>query len=142
MRKDLDETQRSLRLQQQDGTTFFIGELCMDRFLLRNSETSVLHRADLYRRVLICFLLVLLLAGTRRADAQFETASVLGYVRDSSGHSIAGSTVKLINTATAVTVVVTTDSQGQYQFTDVHVGQYKIDAGASGFNEAVTDLSP
>ncbi len=75
----------------------------------------------------------------RRADAQFETASVLGYVRDSSGQSIVGSTVKLINTATDVTVVVTTDSQGQYQFTDVHVGQYKIDAGASGFNEAVTD---
>ncbi len=36
-------------------------------------------------------------------------------------------------------VVVTTDSQGQYQFTDVHIGQYKIDAGARGFNETVTD---
>jgi protocatechuate 3,4-dioxygenase beta subunit len=88
---------------------------------------------------LIWFLLSLLLPVTPRDDAQFETASVLGYVRDSSGQSVAGSTVKLINTATDVTVVVTTDSQGQYQFTDVHVGQYKIDASASGFNEAVTN---
>ncbi|MGB8535444.1 MAG: hypothetical protein WCD57_03450 [Acidobacteriaceae bacterium] len=41
-----------------------------------------------------------MLPMARRADAQFETASVLGYVRDSSGQSVAGSRVKLINTAT------------------------------------------
>src|SRR5579863_7530905 len=101
----------------------------MDRYFSRSSETKGSSSAGLCKRILICVLLFLLLPFARHADAQFETASVLGYVRDSGGQSVAGSTVKLINTATGVTVVVTTDTQGQYQFTDVHVGQYKIDAG-------------
>ncbi|HXP08701.1 MAG TPA: carboxypeptidase regulatory-like domain-containing protein, partial [Acidobacteriaceae bacterium] len=84
-------------------------------------------------------LLFLFLAATQKAHAQFETASVLGYVHDSTGKAIAGSRVQLINTATGVIVSVTSDSQGQYQFTDVHIGQYKINAGAAGFNETVTD---
>ena len=111
----------------------------MDRYFLRNSQPNGSRSAELCKRILICVLLYLLLPIARYADAQFETASVLGYVRDSSGQSIAGATVKLINTATDVTVAVTTDNQGQYQFTDVHIGQYKIDAGANGFNETVTD---
>ena len=111
----------------------------MDRYFLQNSQPNGSSGAELCKRILICVLLYLLLPIARQADAQFETASVLGYVRDSSGQSIAGATVKLINTATDVTVAVTTDNQGQYQFTDVHVGQYKLDAGANGFNEAVTD---
>jgi hypothetical protein len=71
-------------------------------------------------------------------QAQFETSSVLGYIRDSSGAPIANSKVQLINTATGTIVTVSTDSQGQYEFTDVHAGQYKIDAEAAGFNESLT----
>jgi hypothetical protein len=68
------------------------------------------------------------------------TASVLRYVHDSTGNAIAGSRVQLINAATGVIVSVTSDNQGQYQFTDVHSGQYKINVGAAGFNETVTDF--
>ncbi len=83
--------------------------------------------------------LFLLCFSALQLHAQFETASVLGYVRDSSGAPVANSKVQLINTATGVSVQVTTDNQGQFQFTDVHIGQYKIDSSASGFSEAVTD---
>ena len=107
----------------------------MDRPFLRSSETNGLRSVELCKRILICVLVYLLLPVARRADAQFETASVLGYVRDIGGQSIAGSTVKLINTATDVTVVVTTDSQGQYQFTDVHVGQYKMTPAPAGLTK-------
>lgn len=84
-------------------------------------------------------LFFLLCFSVLQLHAQFETASVLGYVRDSSGTPVANGKVQLINTATGVTVSVATDSQGQYQFTDVHIGQYKINASASGFSNAVTD---
>jgi uncharacterized surface anchored protein len=84
-------------------------------------------------------LLCLFVAAGQNAHAQFETASVLGYVHDSTGKAIAGSTVQLINMGTGVIASATSDNQGQYQFTDVHVGQYKINAGAAGFNETVTD---
>jgi hypothetical protein len=89
--------------------------------------------------VAVIALLCLIVTAGESAHAQFETASVLGYVHDSTGNAIAGSTVRLMNTGTGVVVSATTDNQGQYQFTDVHIGQYKINAGAPGFNETVTD---
>ncbi len=71
-------------------------------------------------------------------QAQFETSSVLGFVRDSSGAPIANSKVELINVAAGTIVTVNTDSQGQYEFTDVHAGEYKIEAEAAGFSESLT----
>lgn len=87
---------------------------------------------------LLSGLLLLSVATTLPVQAQFETSSVLGFVRDSSGAPIANSKVELINTATGTSVTVNTDSQGQYEFTDVHAGEYKIDAGAPGFSESLT----
>ncbi len=43
--------------------------------------------------VAVIALLSLIVIAGESAHAQFETASVLGYVRDSSGNAIAGSTV-------------------------------------------------
>jgi hypothetical protein len=73
------------------------------------------------------------------AFAQFETASVLGYVRDASGAPIPHISVTLINTATGQRVTVKSDDQGGYNFPDVHVGEYRIDAVAAGFSETKTD---
>jgi len=69
---------------------------------------------------------------------QFETASVLGFVRDSSGAVIPNAKVTLINMATQVSTEVTTDTQGQFQFTSVRIGQYKIRAGSTGFSDTET----
>jgi hypothetical protein len=74
-----------------------------------------------------------------RAFGQFETAAVLGFVHDPSGAAIPNSQVKLIDNATGVSQTVTSDAQGQFVFPDVHLGQYKIRATASGFSESVTD---
>jgi hypothetical protein len=81
---------------------------------------------------------VALCVSSTAAHAQFDTSSVLGFVRDSSGAAIANSTVKLIDAATGTAVAVKTDAQGQFQFTDVRVGQYKIDSTAAGFSETIT----
>ncbi len=70
--------------------------------------------------------------------AQFETASVLGYVRDSSGAAIAGATVSLINQGTGTNVTVSTNAQGAYEFTDVKVGNYQVTAQAQGFETSTT----
>ena len=73
------------------------------------------------------------------AAAQFETASVLGYVRDASGAVVSGATVTLENEETKVQVTLKTDTQGAYQFTDVKIGQYKVTASASGFDMSATE---
>ena len=71
--------------------------------------------------------------------AQFETSAVLGFVRDSSGAPIAGSKVTLVNLATSAALSVVSDGDGQFQFSDIHVGRYKVSASAPGFRDSVTD---
>ena len=86
--------------------------------------------------LLAIFLLILSAPFTL---AQFDTSAVLGFVRDSSGAPIAGSKVTLVNLATGVSLATTTDSQGNFQFPDVHIGRFKVSASASGFSDSVTD---
>lgn len=70
--------------------------------------------------------------------AQFETASVLGYVRDISGAVVSGATVSLVNRETKAQVTAQTDAQGAYQFTDVKIGQYAVTVQAGGFENSTT----
>jgi hypothetical protein len=70
--------------------------------------------------------------------AQFETASVLGYVRDTSGAVVSGATVSLVNRETKAQVTAQTDAQGAYQFTDVKIGQYAVTVQAGGFENSTT----
>src|ERR1017187_2781728 len=73
------------------------------------------------------------------ASAQFETASVLGFVHDSSGAAIPNAKVTLVNMATNVEVTVTADAQGEFTFTSVRIGQYRVNAEATGFSAAQTE---
>src|SRR3984885_1400017 len=72
--------------------------------------------------------------------AQFETASVLGYVRDASRAVVSGATVSLVNKETKTQVTAQTDAQGAYQFTDVKIGQYQIISQANGFGTSTSQL--
>ena len=72
--------------------------------------------------------------------SQFETASVLGYVRDSSGAFVQNATVTLTNTGTQTSITVQTGAQGSYQFTDVKVGQYQVAANAAGFGVSTSQI--
>lgn len=80
----------------------------------------------------------LLVLHSTATFAQFETASVLGYVRDSSGAVVSGATVSLINQETKSQVTAQTDAQGAYQFTDVKIGQYQITTQAASFDTTTT----
>ncbi len=70
--------------------------------------------------------------------AQFETASVLGYVRDASGATIPGATVTLTDEQTKAVFTAKTNGQGAYEFTDVKIGQYLVTAQAGGFDLSTT----
>lgn len=83
------------------------------------------------------FLSVILLNGN--IFAQFETATVLGSVTDSNGASISNATVTLKNTATGITTITTTNSNGDYQFLNVRIGNYQVTVEASGFNKTVAE---
>jgi hypothetical protein len=83
--------------------------------------------------------LILLFAGASSARAQFETASVVGTVRDQSGAVVPDAKVTLTNTATGVSMTRTTTGDGTYEFVTVKGGIYLVTAEKSGFSIALTD---
>jgi hypothetical protein len=77
--------------------------------------------------------LLFLVLFTSNLHAQFETAEVLGTIRDRSGASIPGAKVTLTNLDTGIQSATTTDEFGNYDFFSVKVGRYSINVDASGF---------
>ena len=72
--------------------------------------------------------------------AQFDTGAVLGSVRDSTGAVLPGVAVTLLNVATGVTAVKTTDGRGAYEFFTVRAGDYKVTAELSGFGSRTINV--
>ena len=81
---------------------------------------------------------LLLLLPAVGAYAQFESASVLGYARDSSGAAITNTTVTLTNTATGIVQTAKTDGEGKYEFSSVAIGQYVVSTEVAGFERVKT----
>ena len=84
-------------------------------------------------------LLICSFVGSPALFAQFETASVLGYVRDSSGAVVPHATVLLINQDTQTQVQVSTGDGGAFEFTSVKPGRYRTSAQAQGFDLSTTE---
>src|SRR3989454_2632749 len=85
----------------------------------------------------LCSIALLLSAAS--ASAQFDTASVVGTVRDSSGAVIPDATVTLTNVETGLSIVKTTGAAGLYEFFTVKPGTYVITAEKPGFALALVD---
>jgi Carboxypeptidase regulatory-like domain/TonB-dependent Receptor Plug Domain len=86
------------------------------------------------------FVLALLLSlFATRASAQFDTASVVGTVRDSSGAVVPEATVTLTNTATGVSFVKISNGEGNYEFVTVKPGIYLVTAEKTGFALALVE---
>ena len=60
-------------------------------------------------------------------------------MKDPSGASIPSATVQLLNIAKGITATRQTDSNGDYEFTNVQPGDYSITVTAPGFEKAQTD---
>ena len=71
--------------------------------------------------------------------AQFDTATVLGTVKDSTGAIISGATVTLKNIETGISVNAQTDDDGNFQFINIKIGNYRISAERQGFSTAVAE---
>lgn len=94
------------------------------------------------KRLLVVFSLAACIAGFSlpSAHAQFETASVLGYVRDSSGAALGNSDVTLTNQETGITQTAKSKADGNYTFVSVAPGPYKVTAETAGFDKSETPV--
>ena len=69
---------------------------------------------------------------------QFETAQVLGTVRDRSGSPVPKAAITLLNQETGIQVKTTTDEDGNYGFFNVRVGHYSVTVEENGFSKFST----
>src|SRR5215467_12332590 len=69
--------------------------------------------------------------------AQGSTASVLGTVTDSSGAVIPNASVQVKNVGTGQTQQASADAQGRYTVADLPIGNYEVQASASGFQTVI-----
>src|SRR3954463_10240708 len=95
-----------------------------------------------WSRVSLLCVIFVLGAAIPRAAAQFETASVVGTVKDASGGTVPEAKVTLTNTETGVSVIRNTSSDGNYEFANVRPGTYIITAEKPGFSIALMDNVP
>jgi hypothetical protein len=72
-------------------------------------------------------------------SAQFETAVLLGTVRDTSAGVVRGVQVSLLNLSTGIRSVAVTDENGNYSFPNVKVGRYRVTGEKEGFASAVAE---
>ncbi|HKQ78279.1 MAG TPA: TonB-dependent receptor [Blastocatellia bacterium] len=88
---------------------------------------------------LIPFLCLVFISVANTALAQFDSATVLGTIRDSNGAALTGATITLKNIATGIAVTTQSDSNGDFQFPNVRIGNYRVSAELQGFSTAVAE---
>ncbi|HEV3197683.1 MAG TPA: carboxypeptidase-like regulatory domain-containing protein, partial [Bryobacteraceae bacterium] len=60
--------------------------------------------------------------------AQFDTAEVLGTVKDHSGAVVPKAALTLLHVDTGILAKTTADENGNYTFSNVKIGTYKVTA--------------
>ena len=70
--------------------------------------------------------------------AQFDTAEVLGTVKDASGATVPHASVTLLNQSTGIASKMATGDDGGYDFFNVRVGKYTVTVEATGFQKVTT----
>jgi len=89
------------------------------------------------RRILVCVLLAVCLAGSASISfAQTNTATLLGIVRDPSGAVITGAQVKVTHVSTQVTRSTVTNAHGAYEVPLLALGIHTISAEQAGFKRS------
>ncbi len=90
-------------------------------------------------RLALSFLFVVLFVAAPDAFSQGGTGQLSGNVVDPNGAVVAGATVKLASLLTAQEREMVTNESGDFAFTLLPAGDYKLEINASGFRTVVVD---
>ena len=74
-------------------------------------------------------------------NAQVTTADIVGTVADSSGAVVPGAVVTEVNTGTGETKTTTASESGEFQFSLLQVGSYKVRVQSKGFKSYATQVT-
>lgn len=84
---------------------------------------------------ILLVLVVLLITSIQSVHAQITTATVVGTVADNTGAAVPNAQVTITNTDTALTRTVAANSEGQYRFDLLPIGDYTLSVSATGFKK-------
>ena len=77
--------------------------------------------------------LLFLTLSAQEGLAQYNTAEIRGRVTDNQGSAIPGASVTAVQVANGSTMERLTDSEGQFLFPALIIGEYRIAVAARGF---------
>ncbi|HEY6508267.1 MAG TPA: TonB-dependent receptor, partial [Vicinamibacterales bacterium] len=92
-------------------------------------------------RIVVTVLAALVAALLPLAASAQTDATITGVVRDSSGATIPGAIVRVINENTSAAVEAVTDDQGAYRATALAPGRYRVEAALDGFETAINQVT-
>ena len=87
----------------------------------------------------LSFCVCALLLTAPGAFAQFDSATVVGTVRDASNAVVPAAKVTLTGVETGIAIIRTSSGDGNYEFSAVKPGRYVVTAEKSGFAIALVD---
>jgi hypothetical protein len=99
------------------------------------------HPHRFFRKFLPVIVIGLFLFAAPHLRSQSTFGTILGTVHDSSGAVIPGATVTLVNAGTTAQRVLTSDSSGNFVFSNIDIGTYALTITAQGFEKfSQTDI--
>jgi hypothetical protein len=87
----------------------------------------------------LVLILVLLFAGVPHASAQAVTGTLLGTITDSESLPVPGASVTITEVNTNIRSEATTNPDGNFVFSSIRSGVYRVEAELSGFRKAVRE---
>lgn len=85
------------------------------------------------------FLLAILLFGITFCQAQMDQGTISGVAVDNTGAVIPGVLVTLTNTDTSLVLTTHSDARGEYIFSPIKIGNYKVSGSSAGFQTSVQE---
>ncbi|MBX3290075.1 MAG: TonB-dependent receptor [Acidobacteria bacterium] len=99
----------------------------------------MINSINILRAVRSTSLSIFLLISTGQVFAQSSSATLSGFVNDSSGQAVVGATVKAVNKATNRSFTTTSRNDGLYIFVELLPGNYRVEVEKEGFQRAVME---
>jgi len=75
-----------------------------------------------------------------RLEAQAVSGDLTGKISDASGAVVPNATVEAVNLGTSQKITTTTNSNGEYRFTNLPAGHYKLTASGNGLSGGFADV--
>jgi outer membrane receptor protein involved in Fe transport len=92
------------------------------------------------RQTLVALFLLLAVGFATPLLAQKDAGTIVGQVRDPSGAVVQGAKVSVEDVDRGVQMTLSTDDQGEYVASPLHIGRYKVTVEKAGFKKAVSEV--